>query len=108
MGFCKFSGFAEHCTGWMELMATVSITLYVFLWVAFNKHTDNLEYGYVFLIFVFPMLFNWIPFTADAFGQAGAWCWIRNEDIYTCEEIVAGQVLQFVLWYVPLTSFSPY
>ena len=83
-------------------MATVSITLYVFLWVAFNKNMDNLEYGYVFFIYVFPMLFNWIPFTADAFGQAGAWCWIRNEDIYTCEEIVAGQVLPFVLWYVLL------
>ena len=83
-------------------MATISITLYVFIWVAFNKHTDKLEYGYMFFIFVFPWLFNWVPFTVDAFGRAGAWCWIRNEDIYTCEEIIAGQVLQFVLWYIPL------
>ena len=102
VGFCKFSGFAEHCTAWMELMATASITLYVFVWIAFNEHTDKLEYGYIFFIFAFPLLFNWIPFTVDAFGRAGAWCWIRNEDIYTCDEIVAGQVLQFVLWYVPL------
>ena len=56
----------------------------------------------MFFIFVFPLLFNWIPFTVDAFGQAGAWCWIRNKNIYMCEEIVAGQALQFVLWYVPL------
>ena len=41
-------------------MATISITLYVFVWVAFNKHTDKLKYSYMFFIFVFPWLFNWI------------------------------------------------
>ena len=101
-GFCKFSGFVEHCMGWVELMATASITLYVFICAVFKKRTDHLEYAYIFFIFVFPFLFNWIPFTVDAFGRAGAWCWIRNEDIYTCEQLVAGQVLQFVLWYIPL------
>jgi hypothetical protein len=93
----------------MELMAVVSITLYVFVWVAFNKHTDKFEYGYVFFIFVFPWLFNWVPFTVDAFGRAGAWCWIRNEDIDTCEEILAGQILQFVLWYIATSvHYSPH
>ena len=43
IGFCKFSGFAEHCTGWMKLMATASITLYVFVWIAFNKRIGRLE-----------------------------------------------------------------
>ena len=97
--------------GWMELMATICITynnlLYMFVWVAFNKQTDKFEYSYVFFIFVFPWLFTWVPFTVDAFGRAGAWCWIRNEDIYTCKEIIAGQVLQFVLWYIPLYIILP-
>ena len=100
--FCQFSAFLEHNTSWMELMAVVSITLYIFVCAMFNKRTDRLELVYVFFTFAFPLLFNWIPFTVDSFGRAGAWCWIRNEDIYTCEQIKAGQILQFVLWYVPL------
>ena len=100
--FCQFSAFLEHNTSWMELMAVVSITLYIFVCAVFSKRTDRFELVYLFFIFVFPLLFNWIPFTVNAYGRAGAWCWIRNEDIFTCKAIVAGQVLQFVLWYVPL------
>ena len=100
--FCQFSAFVEQNTSWMELMAVVSITLYIFVCAVFRKRTDRLELVYLFFTFVFPILFNWIPFTVDAYGRAGAWCWIRNVDIHTCERIVGGQVLQFVLWYVPL------
>ena len=52
VGFCKFSGFVEHCTIWMELMATICITLYVFVWVAFNKQTDKFEYSYICLLYL--------------------------------------------------------
>ena len=100
--FCRFSAFFEHNTSWMELMAVVSITLYIFVCAVFSKRTHRFELVYLFFIFIFPLLFNWIPFTVNAYGRAGAWCWIRNEDILTCEAIVAGQVLQFVLWYIPL------
>ena len=100
--FCKLSGYVEHNTSWMELMSIVIITLYIFLFAMFRKRTDRLEYVYLFFIFVFPVLFNWIPFTLNVFGRAGAWCWIASENIYTCEEYLSGQVLQFVLWYIPL------
>ena len=101
--FCKFSAFVEQNTSWIELMAVVSITLYVFVAAVFSKRTDRFEWLYVFFIFFFPLTFNWIPFTVDAYGRAGAWCWIHSEDIYACNSTnVPGQILQFVLWYVPL------
>ena len=101
--FCQFSAFVEHNTSWIELMAVVSITLYIFVCAVFSKRTDRFELLYVFFIFIFPLLFNWIPFTVDAYGRAGAWCWIKSEDIYTCNSRnVPGQILQFVLWYAPL------
>ena len=101
--FCQFSAFVEHNTSWIELMAVVSITLYIFVCAVFSKRTDRFELLYVFFIFFFPLLFNWIPFTVDAYGRAGAWCWIKSEDIYTCNSTnLPGQILQFVLWYVPL------
>ena len=101
-GFCKFSGYIEQCTSWMELMAIVSVTVYIFLLAMFSKRTERLQLGYIFFIFGFPLLFNWIPFTLNAFGRAGAWCWIMNEDIYTCEEFIPGLLLQFILYYIPL------
>ena len=101
--FCQFSAFVEQNTSWIELMAVVSITLYVFVAAVFSKRTDRFEWLYVFFIFFFPLTFNWIPFTVDAYGRAGAWCWIHSEDIYACNSTnVPGQILQFVLWYVPL------
>ena len=101
--FCQFSAFVEHNTSWIELMAVVSITLYIFVCAVFSKRTDRFELLYLFFIFFFPLLFNWIPFTVNAYGRAGAWCWIQSEDIYTCNSTnVPGQILQFVLWYVPL------
>ena len=104
VGFCKFAGFIGQITSWMQLMAVVSITVYVFAYAIFRKRTDSLvnELLYVFFIFVFPLLFNWIPFTVNGYGRAGAWCWIPNEDIFTCEELLSGQILQFVLWFVPV------
>ena len=104
VGFCKFAGFMEQITSWMQFTAVVSITVYVFVYAIFRKRTDNLvnELAYVFFIFVFPLLFNWIPFTVNGYGRAGAWCWIRSEDIFTCEMLLSGRILQFVLWYTPL------
>ena len=102
--FCKISGYIEQNTSWMQLMAVISITVYVFVCAMFKKRTDRHkdEVLYLFFIFIFPLLFNWIPFIFDVFGRAGAWCWIVSENIYTCEKSLAGQILQFVLWYVPL------
>ena len=100
--FCQFSAFALQNTSWMELMAVASITLYIFECAFFSKRTDRFEPVYLFFIFAFPLLFNWIPFINKSYGRAGAWCWIRNQEYLTCERFVFGQVLQFVLWYVPI------
>ena len=103
VGFCKFSAFVEHTTSWMEFNSIIAITVYIFVCAVFRRRTDRGEWVYVFFIFIFPILvFGWIPFTVNAFGRAGAWCWIISEDIFTCEDYLPGQVLQFVLWYIPL------
>ena len=102
VGFCKFSAFFENNTTWMEFNSVIAITVYIFVCAVFRKRTDNREWLYVLFIFVFPLLFGWIPFTVDAFGRAGAWCWITNEDIFTCERNLPGLLLQFILWYIPL------
>ena len=100
-GFCMFSGFLDQTTSWGLLIAVCCITVNLLLNVVFQKRTERLEKLYFVLIFVFPLTFNWIPFIKQAYGLAGAWCWIRSEE-EDCSIFVFGVVLRFVLWYVPL------
>ncbi len=99
--FCVVAGFLEQQTGWMQLDAVVCITVHLFLCAVLNVRLEKLEWVYISGIFIVPLFFNWIPFINIAYGQAGAWCWIRdrNDD---CSIFEFGRVLQFVLWYVPL------
>ena len=99
--FCQFSGFVLQNASWMVLNAVASITVYVFVGAVFSKQTDRFEAVYLFFIFVFPLLLNWIPFIDTAYGNAGVWCWIRSEDNF-CNRFLFGQILQFILWYIPL------
>lgn len=98
--FCQFSGFVQQNVFWMALNAVASITVYIFASAMFSKRTDHLEALYLFFIFVFPFLLNWIPFIDSAYGDSGAWCWIRSQDS-SCSTFLFGQILQFVLWYIP-------
>ena len=99
--FCQFSAFVGQNASWAVLMAVASITVYVFVLAIFRRRTDRYEVVYVLFTFALPLLFNWIPFINTTYGKAGAWCWIRSEDA-DCNPYVFGEVLQFILWYVPL------
>ena len=101
-GFCAFAGFASQVEIWMVINTTTAITIYVFLGLVCNKHTEKYEILYILFIFVLPLVFNWIPFINNIYGLAGPWCWIRNVDVNSCERLVFGQALQLGLWYVPV------
>ena len=98
--FCQFSGFVLQNVFWMTLNAVASITVCIFMDAMFSKPTHRLEALYLLFIFVFPLLINWIPFIDSAYGNSGAWCWIRNKDA-SCNTFLFGQIIQFVLWYIP-------
>ena len=104
-GFCVFIGFFGQNTSWAELLAICCITVSLFLKATKHKDIEKLEKVYFFMIFIFPLLFNWIPFIQQAYGEAGAWCWIRSlteEDDDTCTTFKFGVYLRFILWYIPL------
>ena len=101
MRFCEFSSMLEQVSGWWQLLAVFCITLSVFLRVVFDASPERIELLFPALIFIFPLTFNWIPFIHSTYGQAGAWCWIRNEN-RDCSPFSFGQYLRFTLWYAPL------
>ena len=100
-GFCVFHGMLEQMGSWWQLLAIFCITFSVFLKVMFDASPEKIELLFPIGIFMFPLTFNWIPFIKSAYGQAGAWCWIRNENS-DCSLFEFGQYLRFTLWYAPL------
>ena len=76
---------------------------------AFTRNNTKLtkpEVVTVVLMIVFPLLFDWIPFTTNTYGQVATWCWIRILD-QNCTTNTAGWWEQIWLWHVPfgLTFF---
>ena len=100
--FCQIGGFLEQVTSWIFLNANSCITFYLFANVVLRVKTERFEVIYGLYIFVFPFLFNWIPFIYSAFGRSGAWCWIRSRDSPTCDDFAFGKILIFALWFIPL------
>jgi hypothetical protein len=105
--FCAFSGFAIQITIWNLVDSMVAITVYLFLGVVCDRVTDKYEWLYVLFIFVVPLVFGWIPFIHNTYGQAGVWCWIELVDYTTCERLLFGHVLQLAMFYVPLFIILP-
>ena len=101
---CVFTAFADQTTSWSTLIAISCISCCLLLNVVLLRPMESLEKLYVVLIFVFPLTFNWIPFINNYYGEAGAWCWIRNQD-ENCQSVKFGNHLRFIFWYIPLYVF---
>ncbi len=98
---CVGVAYVDHTVSWAVLIAITCITVNLTLLVLFHRNTERLEKVYVIFIFVLPLTFSWIPFINEAYGKAGAWCWIRSEDD-NCNSFTYGAILQLILWYIPL------
>ena len=96
---CVLTAFIDQTTSWSTLIAICCITSSLLVNVVLLRSVETLEKVYIALIFGVPLLFNWIPFINESYGEAGAWCWIRNKD-EDCQNF--GNSLRFILWYIPL------
>jgi len=47
---------------------------------------NKLEVLNLALIVVLPLVIDWIPLTANQYGQLGTWCWIIILDPYTQQD----------------------
>ena len=100
--YCILIGCLNQIASWMVLDAIICITMSLLLKSFSDIQLEKYEALIVLFIFVFPLTFNWIPFIKKSYGIAGAWCWIRSVDNDTGKKFVFGQILQLVLWYLPL------
>ena len=69
----------------------------------FTRHDMKIskqEVAIVASVIVLPLLFDWIPFTTNTYGQYATWCWIHSLD-QNCSTDLAGWWEQIWLWHVP-------
>lgn len=92
--YCSITGFMDQYTSACFLLAIAILTIDIFLQTMFSLRTTKMEVFYVLFMFLFPLLYCWIPFYYEAYGEAGPWCWIKGD---TNEQVM----LQFGLFYIP-------
>ena len=100
---CEIFGFLLEYFMWVKLLFTIILIFHFFVLAVCLKNLHKYELVYVLLPILLPALYVWIPFIRKVYGNAGAWCWIKDW-IENCayQNSIAGVVEQFVLWYVPL------
>ena len=102
--YCAVMGFLDQYVAWMILMAITCLTTDLFVKVVFKwETTKRMEIFYVSAIYLSPILHTWVPFTVDAYGRAGAFCWIKHfENYVNCTQHIPGTIMQFVFYWIPL------
>ena len=119
--YCKANGFFSQYINTVELLFALGISVALFFKIslavipswrsflekaeekAFTCHNTKLtkpELATVIFMIVLPLLFDWIPFTTNTYGQYATWCWIRILD-QNCTTNTAGWWEKFWLLYVP-------
>jgi len=102
---CKVIGIVSEYAIWTKLLLTFWINFHLFLLTVLLRKYWWLEFVYVLSSLAFPATFIWVPLLHDIYGLAGGWCWIRTMDNH-CNELKAGIVEQFALWYGPVVLFT--
>ena len=101
--FCSLIAFFTQYSGSCILLAVLCLIIEMFIHSGILQEDNlNLEKLYFTVIFIVPAIFDWIPFLQDAYGPTSSWCWIRSQDLVTCDQFLFGIVLQYLLWFVPL------
>ena len=126
--YCKVSGFFGTYFGTVVAFLSLGISVALFFRIGekifpswrlfhyskkvkekmFTRHDMKIskqEVAIVASVIVLPLLFDWIPFTTNSYGQYATWCWIHSLE-QNCTTNPAGQWEQIWLSYFPFGILS--
>ena len=121
--YCKVNGFISQYFETVEYLLILGISVALFFKIGekvlpswrlfhyckkakekmFTRHDMKIskpEVAIIASVIVFPLLFDWIPFTTNSYGQFATWCWIHSLE-RNCTTNSAGQWEQIWLTRVP-------
>ena len=100
--FCSAVGFLIEYALLVKLMFTLCLTFHLFCFSIFHVSLNRLEILHILVSIITPLLFVWIPFINNTYGQAGAWCWITNwKRDQADKKLTIGEIEQYSLLYGP-------
>ena len=98
---CEFQGFVAQYLVSVQLLLTLDVCLILFLeilkqttscklewyekvkvstFTCCKRKISKLEVAIFASAFLFPLLFDWIPFTTNSYGPSGDFCWFRDQN----------------------------
>ena len=126
--YCKVNAFFSQYFETVELLLVLGISMALFFKIGekvfpswrlfacgkkakekmFTRHNMKIskpEVAIVASVMVFPLVFVWIPFTTNSYGQYATWCWIHSLE-ENCTTNSAGLWEQIWLVHVPFGIVS--
>ena len=121
--YCKVNGFFNQYFQTVEFLLVLGISLALFfkigekvlpswrvfhcckkakekMFTRYDMKISKPEVAIVASVIVLPLLFDWIPFTTNSYGQYATWCWIHSLE-QNCSTNSTGRWEQTWLWDVP-------
>ena len=99
---CKAAGFLLEYAVWVKLLIMSCLTFHLLCFAVCYANLKRLEYVYLLISVLLPLLFSWIPFIHGVYGPAGAWCWIQNwKGDCANEKLPDGEIEEYALLYGP-------
>jgi hypothetical protein len=99
---CEMSAFLLEYFVIVKLLFILCLTFHLFFYSIFHINFKRLEIVHVLISVFLPLLFVWIPFSTDTYGQAGAWCWIMNwRNDVADDKFITGEIEQYTMLYGP-------
>lgn len=102
--YCYFGGFLNQYSAWIEVLALMCIVYHLIVGGLLGRPTNpspRLQLVFWLGTYILPLFWCWIPWIEHSYGTSGGWCGIRTMD-ENCKGYRFGQILQFVIWYIPL------
>lgn len=102
--YCTINGFAQQMALWWFTMSALVISIVVFIQVVLKRDVARFEVLFVLLIFLLPLLINWIPFVSKGYGPFQYYCWIKTRSYFqdsSQKKETRGDVYVLVFYYVP-------
>ncbi|XP_070537843.1 cyclic AMP receptor-like protein A isoform X2 [Ptychodera flava] len=90
---CDFQAFWLTFFDWCVLLWVSCITVNLFFNAVRQTKTDRYELIYHIVCWGLSLVIACLPFIADHYGPAGAWCWIAGDQ---------ATLWRFFIWYGPL------
>ena len=101
LNYCILIAVLTQIVIWWPFMATIVIVFDIFVRAVLKKPTERLEIPYILVIFVLPVLINWIPLVDSAFGPNRYFCWIKDENEDCETDYINGIIFRAALFFIP-------